>query len=56
MFAVTSAAATARRQWLKSLRLLATCPGRVPSLSAYAYQRSVSLFLALLRKTASHLT
>jgi hypothetical protein len=46
MFAVTSPAATARRQWLKSFGLLATQPVRVPSLSAYAYQRSVSLLLA----------
>jgi hypothetical protein len=27
-------------------RGLAACPGRVPSLSAYAYQSSVSLLLA----------
>ena len=46
MFAVTAAAVTARRQWLKSLGLLAACPSRVPTLSAYAYQRSVSLLLA----------
>jgi transposase len=31
-------------------RGLAACPGRVPSLSAYAYQSSVSLLLALLRR------
>ena len=48
MFAVTTAAVTARRQWLKSLGLLAACPSRVPTLSAYAYQRSVSLLLARL--------
>jgi hypothetical protein len=29
-------------------RVLTACPGRVPSLSAYAYQSSVSLLLATL--------
>jgi hypothetical protein len=36
MFAVTAAAATTRRQWLKSSGLITV----VPPLSAYAYQRS----------------
>jgi hypothetical protein len=33
-------------------RGLAACPGRVPSLSAYAYQSSVSLLLATLALAA----
>lgn len=41
---------------MKSLGLPATCPGRVLPLSAYAYQRSVSLLLAEihLRTTPAH--
>ena len=46
MFAVTPAAATARRQWLKSLGVARRLSGRRSTLSAYAYQRSVSLLLA----------
>ncbi|HTZ01401.1 MAG TPA: zincin-like metallopeptidase domain-containing protein, partial [Xanthobacteraceae bacterium] len=48
MFAVTSATGSESRQWLKSSGLLTIRPGRVPSLSAYAYQSSVSLLLARL--------
>lgn len=50
MFA--AAAAAARRQSLKSLGLSAAYPGRFPSSSAYAYQRSVSLLLAALLAAA----
>ena len=45
-FAVISPNATETAMAGKSLGLLAAWPGRVPSLSAYAYQRSVSLLLA----------
>jgi hypothetical protein len=31
--------------------VLAACPGRVPSLSAYAYQSRVSLLLAYINET-----
>ncbi|HTV35677.1 MAG TPA: hypothetical protein VMF12_04535 [Xanthobacteraceae bacterium] len=51
MFAVTSATGSESRQWLKSSGLLTIRPGRVPSLSAYAYQSSVSLLLAYLAVT-----
>ena len=46
MFAVTSATGSESRQWLKSSGLLTIRPGRVPPLSAYAYQSSVPLLLA----------
>ncbi len=54
MFAVTPAAATTGGQWLKSLGVDHRRPGGVPPLSAYAYQRSVSLPLA--GKGRQHLT
>jgi len=47
MFAVTSATGSESRQWLKSSGLLTIRPGRVPPLSAYAYQSSVPLLLAV---------